>query len=235
EKARRVHAPAKRQAGRNGTMRGAKRLGFAVAFLLLPSVSGALAESDHPTPPIRLLVRSIPGSAADITARVLGQRMGQILGQQFVIEAKSGAGSSLAAEFVARAAKDGYTLFIASSANITNAAINPNLPFDMTKDFAPVALINTAAVILVVPPSTGVKNVQELIALPKAKPRDVLYAPTGVGPPPHLSADPLSMRAGVRLVHVPYQGSPQAATDLLAGRVRMMFSPASAVISQVEA
>jgi tripartite-type tricarboxylate transporter receptor subunit TctC len=216
-------------------MRAAKRLGLAVACLLLASLPAALAQTDYPNRPIRLIVGFIPGSAADITARVLGQRMGQILGRQFVIEAKPGAGSSLAAEFVARAANDGYTLFIASSANITNAAINPNLPFDMTKDFTPIALINTAAVILVVPPSTGVKNVEELIALAKSKPGEILYASTGVGTAPHLSGELLSMRAGIKLVHVPYQGSPQAATDLLAGRVTMMFSPASAVISQVEA
>src|SRR5499433_2253535 len=134
-------------------MRGAKRLGFAVAFLLLASVSAALAESDYPNRPIRIIVGFIPGSAADITARVLGQRMGQSLGQQFVIEGKPGAGSSLAAEYVARAPKDGYTLFIGSSANISNGVINPNLGFDMIKDFAPIALINTAAVVLVVPPS----------------------------------------------------------------------------------
>jgi tripartite-type tricarboxylate transporter receptor subunit TctC len=140
----------------------------------------------------------------------------------------------LAAEFVAHSAKDGYTLFIASSANITNTAINPNLSFDMIKDFAPIALINTAAVILVVPPSTGVKSVPELIALARSKPGEVLYASTGVGTAPHLSGELFSMRTGVKLVHVPYQGSPQAATDLLAGRVTMMFSPASAVISQVE-
>jgi len=195
----------------------------------------ALAQSDYPSRPVRLIVGFIPGSSADITARVLGSRLSQILGQQFVIEGKPGAGSSIAAEFVARAPKDGYTLFIASSANITNAAINPNLPFDVTKDLTPVALINTAAVILVVHPSTGVSNVQELIALAKSKPGEILYASTGVGTAPHLSGELLSMRAGVKLVHVPYQGSPQAATDLLAGRVAMMFSPASAVISQVEA
>jgi tripartite-type tricarboxylate transporter receptor subunit TctC len=194
-----------------------------------------LAQSDYPNRPVRLIVGFIPGSAADITARVLGQRMGQLLGQQFVIEAKPGAGSSLAAELVARAPKDGYTLFLASSANITNAAINPNLPFDIAKDFTPIALINTAAVILVVPPSTGVESVPELIALAKSKPGEILYASTGVGTAPHLSGELLAMRAGVKLVHVPYQGSPQAATDLLAGRVAMMFSPASAVISQVEA
>src|SRR5215510_78750 len=127
-------------------MRAAKRLGLAVACLLLASFAAALAQSDYPNRPIRLIVGFIPGSAADITARVLGQRMGQILGQQFVIEAKPGAGSSLAAEFVARAPKDGYTLFIASSANITNAAINPHLAFDMARDFAPIALVSTAAV-----------------------------------------------------------------------------------------
>jgi tripartite-type tricarboxylate transporter receptor subunit TctC len=198
-------------------------------------IAGATARADdYPTRPVRLIVGFIPGSSADITARVLGQRMGQILGQQFVVESKPGAGSSLAAEFVTRAPKDGYTLFIASSANITNAAINPNLPFDIAKDFTPIALINTAAVILVVHPSTGAKSVAELIALAKSKPGEILYASTGVGTAPHLSGELLSMRAGVKLLHVPYQGSPQAATDLLAGRVSMMFSPASAVVSQIE-
>ena len=218
-------------------MPGLKRFAVVVASLLLAGMAapGALGQSDYPNRPVRLIVGFIPGSSADITARVLGQRMGQILGQQFVVEGKPGAGSSLAAEFVARSPKDGYTLFIASSANITNAAINPNLPFDIGKDFAPVALINTAAVILVVHPSTGVKTLQELIALAKSKPGEILYASTGVGTAPHLSGELLSMRAGLKLVHVPYQGSPQAATDLLAGRVAMMFSPASAVVSQVEA
>jgi tripartite-type tricarboxylate transporter receptor subunit TctC len=222
-------------------MRGLKKLAIAAAGFSLWCGSwgfaapAALAQSDYPSRPVRLIIGFIPGSAADITARVLGQRMGRILGQQFIIEGKPGAGSSLAAEFVARAPKDGYTLFVASSANITNAAINPNLPFDIVKDFTPIALINTAAVVLVVPPSTGVKNLQELIALAKSKPGEILYASTGVGTAPHLSGELLSMRAGVKLVHVPYQGSPQAVTDLLAGRVAMMFSPASAVISQVEA
>jgi tripartite-type tricarboxylate transporter receptor subunit TctC len=218
-------------------MRGLKRHAFVAAALLLAGLAApaALGQSDYPSRPVRLIVGFIPGSSADITARVLGQRMGQILGQQFVVEGKPGAGSSLAAEFVARAPKEGYTLFIASSANITNAAINPNLPFDIGKDFAPIALINTAAVILVVHPSTGVNTVQELIALAKSKPGEILYASTGVGTAPHLSGELLSMRAGLKLVHVPYQGSPQAATDLLAGRVAMMFSPASAVVSQVEA
>jgi tripartite-type tricarboxylate transporter receptor subunit TctC len=206
-----------------------------IGILLGAAMPATAAETDYPNRPIRLIVGFTPGSAADITARVMGQRMGQTLGQQFVVESKPGAGSSLAAEAVARAPKDGYTLLLLSSANIANAAINPNLSFDVAKDFAPIALVDTAAVILVVPPPTGVKTVQELIELAKSKPGQLAYASTGVGGAPHLSGELLSMRTGVKLVHVPYQGSPQAATDLLAGRVAMMFSPASAVVSQVEA
>ena len=203
-------------------------LGAALAVQLalsIPFASAPARAEDYPARPVRIVVGFIPGSAADITARVLGQRMGQILGQQFVTESKPGAGSSLAAEFVARAPKDGYTLFLGSSANITNAAINPHLAFDMARDFAPIALVSTAAVILVVHPSIGVGSVQELIALARSKPGEVLYASTGVGTAPHLSGELFAMRAGVKLVHVPYQGSPQAVTDLLAGRTAMMFRP----------
>src|SRR5215210_7815534 len=207
---------------------------LALACGLATSATPARAD-DYPNRPVRLLVGFIPGSSADITARVLGNRMGQILGQQFVIENKPGAGSSLAAEQAARSPKDGYTLFLGSSANITNQAILPSVAFDMTKDFAPVALATTAAVILVAHPSVGVNNLQELIALAKSKPAEILYASTGVGTAPHLASELFSVRAGVKLVHVPYQGSPQAVTDLLAGRTAIMFSPASAVISHVQA
>jgi tripartite-type tricarboxylate transporter receptor subunit TctC len=213
----------------------ARRRTIALALVLAAQFALPCAQAeDYPARPVRIIVGFIPGSSADISARVLGQRMSQILGQQFVVENKPGAGSSLAAEFVARAPKDGYTLFLGSSANITNAAINPNLSFDLAKDFAPIALVTTAAVILVVHPSIGVNSVRELIALAKSKPGAVFYASTGVGTAPHLSGELFAMRSGVKLVHVPYQGSPQAVTDLLAGRTSMMFSPASAVVSQVE-
>src|SRR6187551_1768416 len=151
---------------RQGEATMGKRLVIVAALTCAASLSGFAARADdYPNRPIRVVVGFSAGSGADITARVVGQRMGQILGQQSVVENKPGAGSSLAAEFVARAPKDGYTLFLASSANITNAAINPNLSFDLAKDFAPIALVTTAAVILVVHPATGVNNVQELIAL----------------------------------------------------------------------
>jgi tripartite-type tricarboxylate transporter receptor subunit TctC len=151
-----------------------------------------------------------------------------------VVESKPGAASTIAADYVAHAPKDGYTIFQVNSAIITNAAINPKLPFDLVKDFEPIALVNAVTVVLVVPPTLGVSSVKELVALAKSKPGEMLYASTGVGTQPHLAGALLAMRAGLNLVHVPYQGSPQAVTDLLAGRVNMMFSPASSVVEQAK-
>jgi tripartite-type tricarboxylate transporter receptor subunit TctC len=215
-------------------MRGWGMAAGALALLLAGSVA-AQAQAGYPNKPIHLVVGFTPGSVADITARVLGNRMGQILGQQFVVENRTGAGSNLAAEYVARSPKDGYTLFLPGSANIANAAINPNLPFHIIKDFAPIGLVNNAAVILVVHPSLNVNSVQELIALVKSKPGELSYASTGIGSAPHFSGELFMQQTGTKLVHVPYQGSPQAATDLLAGRVQIMFSPATAVIALVKA
>jgi tripartite-type tricarboxylate transporter receptor subunit TctC len=206
----------------------------AAALTAIVAISPAWAQGDYPNRPVRLIVGFPPGSSADIAARVVGARMTQLLGQQVVVESKPGAGSSIAAGEVARAEKDGYTLFMLSSANITNEAINPKLPFNIVKDFAPVALVNTTAVILAVHPSTAVNNLKELIALAKSKPGELNYASTGVGTAPHLSGELLSQRAGIKIQHVPYKGSPEAATDLLAGRVAMMFSPASAVVAQAK-
>jgi tripartite-type tricarboxylate transporter receptor subunit TctC len=207
-----------------------------VAALLLAGLSAApaQAQSDYPSRPVRLIVGFGPGSSADITARVVANRMSITLGQQVVVENRTGAGSSIAAEFVARAPKDGYTLFIGTSANATNAAMNPNLAFNFVNDFAPIALLTSAPVILVVNPSVPANSVQELIALAKQKPGEITYGSTGVGTSPHLSAELFAARAGIKLVHVPYQGSPQVATDLLAGRIAMTFSVASAVLPHIE-
>jgi tripartite-type tricarboxylate transporter receptor subunit TctC len=208
-------------------------LALSIAALCLAAAPAA--AQDYPTRPVRVLVGFTPGASADITARVLATRLTQILNQQIVVENKPGAGSNLAADYVSHAAKDGYTLLIGTSANLTNAVITPGLAFDFVKDFAPIALITTAPVILVVHPSLEVNSVQELIALARKKPGELNYASTGVGAAPHLAGELFNARAGVKIVHVPYQGSPQAVTDLLAGRVSMMFSPASAVIPHVKA
>jgi tripartite-type tricarboxylate transporter receptor subunit TctC len=204
-------------------------------LLAAGAVQVARAQGDFPSRPIRLMVGFPAGSVADVSARPLANRMSQILGQQVIVESKPGAASTIAADFVAHSPKDGYTIFQVNSAIVTNAATNSKIPFDLAKDFAPIALVNAVTVVLVVPPTLGVDSVKELIALAKSKPGQVLYASTGVGTQPHLAGALLAMRAGLNLVHVPYQGSPQAVTDLLAGRVNMMFSPASTVIPQVKA
>ncbi len=195
----------------------------------------ARADDIYPARPIHLIVGFTPGAAADVTGRTLANGLSQVLGQQIVVENKPGAGSSIAADYAAHAANDGYTLFLGSSANITNQVINPDLTFDMVKDFVPVAPVSAAAVVLVVNPSLNIHSVNELIALAKAKPGEVLYASTGVGAAPHLAAELFSQRTGVKLVHVPYPGSPQAVADLIAGRTMMMFCPASTVIGQIAA
>lgn len=133
-----------------------------------------------------------------------------------------------------RGPKDGYTLFMGTVANVINAVMQPNLAFDFSKDFAPIAYTTSSPNILVVHPSTGVSNVKELIALLKAKPEQVFYGSSGVGTSPHLSGELFNMMAGTKMVHVPYSGSAQAVTDLLAGRTQVMFSPASTVLQYVE-
>src|SRR6478609_5106115 len=138
---------------------------IAILAVALAAAMPAVRAEDFPTRPVRVIVGFTPGAAADITARIVANRMGQILNQQFVVENKPGAGSNLAADFVAHAPKDGYTLLIGTSANLTNAVISPNLGFDFVKDFAPIALATRAPIILAVHPSLGVNSVQELIAL----------------------------------------------------------------------
>ena len=207
-----------------------------VAFLLLALVvmAPAIAE-DYPVRPVRIIVGFPPGAAGDLAARAVAGGLSRALGQQFIIENKPGASSSIAAASAALAPKDGYTLFQSTVANAVNAALTPNLSFDIAKDFEPIALTAIVPVILVVHPSLGVNSVSELIGLAKNKPGQLFYASTGVSTTLHLAGELLNARAGIKLVHVPYQGSPQAVTDLLAGRVQIMFVSASTVMPHVQA
>jgi tripartite-type tricarboxylate transporter receptor subunit TctC len=210
------------------------RLCAALLAMLAAGAMSASAQADYPSKPTRLIVGYPAGTMADVASRVMVNRMNQTIGQQIVIENKPGAGSNLAAEMSARAPKDGYTLYLGASANVANAAMNAKLPFDVEKDFAPVALAGAAAVVLVVNPSIGVNSVPELVALAKAKPGELNYASVGIGSALHLSAELLVQRAGIKLVHVPYQGSPQAVTDLVAGRTQLMFAPAASVVPLIQ-
>jgi tripartite-type tricarboxylate transporter receptor subunit TctC len=210
-----------------------KRPMIVVALLTLAAT--AAPAQDYPSAPVHLISGFPAGSTADISARVVGAKMGAILGQQFVIENRLGAASSIAGAQAARAAKDGYTLFVSSAANMINAAMNPNLNFDIIKDFEPIALITSTPTVLVVTPELGIKSVKELTALAKQKPDTLSFGSSGVGSSTHLALELYKSLAGVKITHVPYTGSPQVVTDLLANRIHGYFSPASTVAGHVAA
>jgi tripartite-type tricarboxylate transporter receptor subunit TctC len=193
------------------------------------------AQDGFPSRPIRLVVGFTPGTAADIAGRTFAAGAEGELGQKIVVENKPGAGSALAAEYVARAAKDGYTLFLASLSIVTAQAMKPDANFDLAKDFSAISLLASQAVVLVVNPDSSLRSVADVIALAKQKPGEILCANAGVGSLPHFAAELFAQRAGIKLVHVPYPGSPQAVNDLLAGRVALFFSPASTVVGQIAA
>jgi len=195
----------------------------------------AFAQDVYPSRPIRLIIGFTPGAASDICGRIFAEHAAPILGQQFVPENKPGAGSSIAAQYVARAAPDGYTLFVPALSSLTNELANPSPNFDMSKDLAPVALLANLAIVLVVNPASNVRSISDLIALAKSKPGQVLYASVGAGSLPHLCGVMFAQRAGIDLVHIPYQGSPQGLMDVVAGRITMMFATASGIIGQVAA
>jgi tripartite-type tricarboxylate transporter receptor subunit TctC len=194
----------------------------------------AAAQDPYPSRPIHVVIGFTPGSAADVVARVLSQAAAPLIGQQLVVENKPGAGSSIAAEYVARAPKDGYTVFLATLSIITNQIINPNTALDLARDFEPVALLQNAAIILVVNPASNIHSVKELIALCKEKPDQALDSNV-IGSMPHFASELFAQKAGIELTQVPYEGSPQAAQDVIAGRTLMTFSPASTVVGQIAA
>jgi tripartite-type tricarboxylate transporter receptor subunit TctC len=202
--------------------------------LLAAATRLTAAEDAYPSRPIHVVVGFTPGASADVAARVLAQGAGPILGQQIVVENRPGAGSGIAAQYVAHAANDGYTLFLATLSIITNQIINPNASFDLTRDLAPIALLENGAVILVVNPASGINSVAELIARAKAKPGELMHS-TVFGSMPNFLSELFAQRAGIKLLQVPYQGSPQAVMDVIAGRATMTFSPASSVVGQIAA
>jgi len=207
---------------------------FCAATSALAQIPSAGSGAAYPARSIRVIVGFPPGSGADITARVIGAKAGEALAQQVIVDNRPGAASNIAAELAAKAPADGYTLFIGTVANTINATLYPRLPFDFARDFAPVVLTTAAPNVLVVHTSVPAKSVKELIALAKSRPGQLNYASAGTGTAPHLSGELFNAMAGIRMVHIPYKGSPPAVTDLLAGEVALMFSPSSTVLPHVK-
>jgi tripartite-type tricarboxylate transporter receptor subunit TctC len=194
----------------------------------------AMAES-YPVRPARVICGFPPGGISDTYARLIAQWLSQQLGQQFIVENRPGAGGNLAAEAVAKAAPDGYTLLLTTSADAWNATLYRNLSFNIIRDFAPVAPISRGAGILVVNPAFPPKSVPELIAYAKAHPGKVTVASAGIGSAPHMFWELFRSKTGVDMVHVPYRGGGPAVVDLIAGQVQVYFGTYAATIQQVRA
>ena len=205
----------------------------ACAFFAVTVDANVSRADDYPTHPVRIIIGFGAGAVADTPARLLGQKFSDALGQQFIIENKPGAGSNVAAEYVARAPNDGYTIFMATAAQTNYAGMTIKPTYDVVKDFAPITRVASVPNILVANPSLGVRNLKELIALAKTKPNQIFFASSGVGTTTHVAGELINIMAGIKLAHVPYTGSAQALTDVVTGRVQLWFAPASAVIQQV--
>jgi tripartite-type tricarboxylate transporter receptor subunit TctC len=195
-------------------------VGFALAAL---TTSGALAQSDFPNRPIRMLVPFAPGGGIDITARITAQSLSNVLGQQVVIQNQGGAGGALATDTVAKSEPDGYTLLYHSTSGIVHAAVTPKLPYDWMRDLAPISIATRFAPVMVISPTLPTKDLKGFIALLKADPGKFSYASSGAGTALHLGVELFKQKAGVDILHVPYRGTAAAMPDLLSGRIAMML------------
>jgi tripartite-type tricarboxylate transporter receptor subunit TctC len=192
------------------------------------------AEETYPARPIRLIVGFAAGSSGDVAARLVGHKLGDLLGQTIIVENRPGASSMLATDYVARSPKDGYTLLFATIAATINTTLMPNKGPNFEKDLAPIILIGSIPNILVVNPETNATNVKELIALAKQKPDELLYGASGLGSGPHLATELFKQMAGIKMTGVLYPGSAQTVLDLVSGRIQVMFAPASTVLPLIK-
>jgi tripartite-type tricarboxylate transporter receptor subunit TctC len=206
--------------------------GCGAAAALCSSPASAL---DYPTRPVHLVVGFAAGGGADIMARLIGQALSERLGQNFVIDNRTGAATNIATEVVAKAAADGYTLLLANSPNAINATLYDNLSFNYIRDIAPVAAIGRVPLVMVVNPTLPVTSVPEFIAYAKANAGNVNMGSGGVGAPDHVSGELFKMMAGVNLLHVPYRGVAPALVGLLGGQVQVIFATMPSVIEQIKA
>lgn len=198
------------------------------------SISADLAAQQYPTKIIRVVNPNQPGGNSDVLFRLLSPKMGEILGQQLVIDYRPGAGGNIGAEMVSKAAPDGYTTLIAAASFLINPSLLKNLPFDAVKDFTPLGLIVDIPAALVTHPSLPVKNVKELVALAKKRPGELNFSSSGRGAVGHLSGALLNSTMGIDIVHIPYKGAGPAIVDLVAGHVQLSFVSIPAVVGHVQ-
>jgi tripartite-type tricarboxylate transporter receptor subunit TctC len=204
------------------------------AMAAAPFVRGASAQGSWPSRPVQVMVPYPPAGGADTTARILYAKLGTMLGQQFVVENRGGAGGTIGEGVVAKASPDGYNILHDATAYSVNGALYPSLPFDYNKSFDPVALVSLVPNILVVTPSVPVKTLADVIAYAKAQPDGIDIASSGNGTLQHLSLEMFRFMTGVKVNHVPYRGGGNALTDVIAGQVKFFFSNGSSVVGLIQ-
>lgn len=203
---------------------------FLFAMALTPAVTIA---QDYPVRPVRVISPYPPGSSADIIGRIYSPRLTDALGKQFVVDNRAGASGNIAAEIVARATPDGYTLLLLNTSIVASQPLYKGLPFDIARDFQSAGMLGIAAYVLAVNQSVPVKSVQELIAYAKARAGKLVYASTGIGGGLHLTMELFKMQTGAQMLHVPYKGTSTAVPDLIGGQVDVMFGSAPALLPHV--
>ena len=187
----------------------------------------------YPTKPIRILVGFTPGAGVDIAVRLIAPKMGELLSQQIIVDNRPGAGGNVAAELGARAPADGYTLLASGAPAAIAQTLYPKLGYDLLRDYETVALIASVAQLLVVHPSLPARNLKDFVAVAKSGRNELTYATTGAGSTPHLTAEMFKLSTGIRILQIPYRGTPPAMTDLVAGNVSFMFGNILSVLPQV--
>ncbi|MCW5232797.1 Bug family tripartite tricarboxylate transporter substrate binding protein [Verminephrobacter eiseniae] len=207
-----------------------------IATALACPVAGTARAQDYPAKPVRMIVPFPPGGPTDIVARPTALLLGHALGQQIFVDNRGGAGGSIGADFVAKAAPDGYTLLMGTvGTNAINGALYPRLPHDPIEDFTPIASVASAPVAIVVHPDAGFATLASLVAMAKAAPDAIQYGSAGAGTPGHLAGAMFCSTAGIGMQHIPYKGSAPAITDLLGGQIKVMFDPLQSVLPNVAA
>ncbi len=202
--------------------------------IALPAAAAETDESRFPARPIRIVIGFTPGGMPDITARLIGAKLGETLKQQVVVDNRPGAGGVAGARIVAESNPDGYTLLSVSAAHVVAPAVHARMPYDTARDFAGIMTTASACYLLVVPPALGVKSVKDLIALAKSKPGQINFSSGSTGSGTHFAAEIFKNAAGIDVVHVPYKGVPEALTDTMANRVQFFMAPLASAITLVK-
>lgn len=208
---------------------------FSLSLVALVSTTGAWAQQNYPNRPVKIIVPFAASGPADNYARFMAQRLQDALGQPFVVDNRPGAGSIIGTDAVAKSPADGYTLLMMSNTQTVNESLIPTKPFNLLKDFAPIAPVNYSDLVLVVNPSVQANNLQDLIKLAKANPAKFNYASSGNGTPYHMAGELFKHMAGIQLTHIPYKGSAGARTDVLSGQVDMMFDAVTTMSENIKA